>query len=457
MHLKDVVAAVKRSKLLCAGVVLAFLALGAAAVELPARSYTATATLIAGPNPKSAATSSVPTVQFMLPAIVQQVETGQFRRAVLLRHPVLARVTDLGITAAAAPGTGILSVTATSRDSADVAAAANAAALELIRSPLTPLVKLQLLAPSTGAAAKSSNKTVIMGAALILGLMAAVLAALARNALRREVVEEGDLESVYGLEILGEIPKARMSSPLIGETFATREMVPVAEAFQKLVANLQVAEIFKTHPQIAVVSCLGQEGKTTVSSGLAYALALAGNKTTLIDADLRKPTVHTRFGLPLSPGLGDPEVVPSPVQPGLKTLTVVTAGQAYQHPTNVVTRRLPALLDDNRDERRIVIVDTPPLGPSAEAILISAFVSGVIFVIQPGKTDPKLLDRVLHDLRRSGVDVLGVVLNRVERQAGTYGAYYDATPTAASDIVSAGVRPISGARARSSSSSSSNG
>ena len=433
MEFKDVLEAVRRFRLLSAAVVLLFLAMGAAAVLLPHPKYKASATLIAEPGPKvPVGDAGVPTIEFMLPSIVQQVGTQAFQEAVLKRDPQIADAPDLSIGATQAAGTGILYVTAMSRNAAVVVNASNAAAKELADHQLSPLVQLQLLDPAHGVASASRAKAPILAAALVLGLMAAVLTALTANALRRTAVEEGDIESIFGLEVLGEIPKRDTPSPLIANVFASSDFTQLSEAFQKVAANLQTAGILGARREIAIVSCSGEEGKTTIASGLAFALALNGQETLLIDADLRRPTLHSRFGLRRTPGLGDASS--ARLGPGLrqvvrKNLTVIAAGQADQHPTNIITRRLPELLrNDGFSHESVVLVDTPPLAGIPEAILICHFVSCVILVVEPGRTYRSVLERVLHDLRRADVEVVGVVLNRVTRSSGGqhYSPYYDA-------------------------------
>jgi capsular exopolysaccharide synthesis family protein len=432
MQLKDVLEAVKRFRLLAAAVVVVFVGIGIVAVYLPKKSYKATATLIAQPSNTSSAASSVPTIQFLLPSVVQQVGTLAFQDAVLTRAPTISSAPDLSINAALVAGTGIITITAQSRDRQVVVAASNAAAKELVARRLSPLLQLQLLDPAHQPELVATSKGPILGAALVLGLMAALLAALAANALRRAVVEEADLEPMFGLEILGEVPKRDVSSSAISTVFSNRDLLMLSEAFQKIVANLQTAGILATHHEIAIVSGSGDEGKTTVASGLAFALALNGHETLLIDTDLRKPTLHTRFGVARSPGLGDSQTHGS--DPKLRhrvrsNLSVVTAGRTSQHPTTIVTRKLPELLRNSESGDQIVIVDTPPLASVPETILICHLVSGVIIVVEPGHTERAVLQRVLHDFRRADVEVLGVVLNRVERSSSRrrYASYYDET------------------------------
>lgn len=437
MQLKQVVTALRRFKLLAAAIVVLFTAVGVLAAYSRTPSYKASAILVA--SPPNAQDSSIAGVQFMLPAVIQQVTTARFRATVLASLPAALRSEAVTIGASQDQGTGIIHVSASGRDAAILPAVSNAAAKQLIKSKLTPSVKLALLQPAVRASSSTAaTRLPILVATFLLGLIAAVFAALGAGALRSETVQERDLWRRFGLEVLGEIPKRSGRASTVVAAFADPGQFEFTEAFHKLVATLQATGFLARPRRIAVISSVGGEGKTTVSSGLAYALAFnQPHDVLVVDADLRQPKLHVAFGLDEPEDHGSLE--PEPVDADLGNLRVVPALRSDEHPAKVVSRVLPRLLDDS--ERTTVIVDTPPLLRVPEATLIAHMVEAVILVVEPGRTKVGQLEKTLHDLRRANVQVLGVVLNRVQAvgRSMPYGAFFD---SAARNIPAAWTRDV---------------
>lgn len=422
MQLTDVLAALRRFRLLAAAVVVLFLLIGLVAAYLPADRFQATSTLTASPAGKNPDYNAVAAVQFMLPAIVQQVETAGFQKEVVRRVRGASAVHDLSISATQAQGSGVIRITAKSRDRNIVVPVSNTAAQVLIKRRLSPIVGLQLLAPALAASSSGAGlRAPIVLSSLVLGMIAAVLAALAANALRGKAVGEQDLVRL-DLEIVGRLPRRREVPTSIAQVFTDPSYVELREAFQKLVANLRAASVLDKHRQLAIVSCSGSEGKTTVTSGLAYALALNGSEVMLIDADLRRPRLHEEFELFKATG-GFPPSEPFALTTSLENLQVITAIRSVDHPAKVVSQWLPLLLGRYAD--RFVLVDTPPLLPVADGTLVAHLVSAAIIVVEPGRTERTAFERTVHDLRRANVEILGAVLNRVvtPAEARFYGGY----------------------------------
>jgi Mrp family chromosome partitioning ATPase/capsular polysaccharide biosynthesis protein len=423
MQLNQVVTALRRFKLLAAAIVVLFTAVGVFAAYSRTPSYKASAILVA--SPPNAQDSSIAGVQFMLPAVIQQVTTARFRTTVLDSLPAALRSETVAIGATQDQGTGIIHVSASGRDPGILPSVSNAAAKQLIKSKLTPSIKLALLQPAVHASSTTAaTRPPIVIASFLLGFIAAVFAALGAGALRSETVQERDLWRRFGLEILGEIPKRSGRASTVMAAFADPGQFEFTEAFHKLVAMLQATGFLGRPRRIAVISSVGGEGKTTVSSGLAYALAFNQPYDVLVvDADLRQPKLHVAFGLdePEDDGSLEPEAV----DVALGNLRVVPALRSDEHPAKVVSRVLPRLLDES--EHTTVIVDTPPLLRVPEATLIAHMVEAVILVVEPGRTKVGQLEKTLHDLRRANVQVLGVVLNRVQAvgRSMPYGAFFD--------------------------------
>jgi capsular exopolysaccharide synthesis family protein len=198
---------------------------------------------------------------------------------------------------------------------------------------------------------------------------------------------------------------------------------------------LRTAVLFRNggpHPRtILISSCRAGEGKTTVSLNLAMSLAKLGSRVLLIDADLRRPSVHLALGLPPGPGLvnylsqdiGWKRLVQVGVVEGLD---VLRSGGATTHAADLLaSRRVRLLLREAEMQYDYVIVDAPALFINApDATLLSREVDGVVVVVRSRSTPKSLVDRIPGEVP----NLLGVVVNDLQKNSmpdfGDYFAEY---------------------------------
>jgi capsular exopolysaccharide synthesis family protein len=209
------------------------------------------------------------------------------------------------------------------------------------------------------------------------------------------------------------------------------------EAVRTLRDSILLSDPTRRPRSLLMTSAVPREGKTTTSTHLAIAHSLQKRKTLLIDADLRRPGVHGKFGLPNDRGLC--EVVKGEVAwrdvvqkvEGLPDLSVLTAGTASRHAADRLGVTLEKLLEEAELEYDLVIVDAPPLLGFAEPLQMAAVVDGVVVVTLAGQTNRNAVASVLSSLKRLKTNVLGVTLNEVRADMsdryyyyGYYGKYY---------------------------------
>lgn len=209
------------------------------------------------------------------------------------------------------------------------------------------------------------------------------------------------------------------------------------EQYRRLAAVLHHAQADRGIQIVMVASALPGEGKTLTAANLALTLAESyRRRVLLVDADLRRPSVHTVFGLPNHSGLTeslrakeDRRLTLIEVSP---RLTVLTAGRPDPDPMSGLTSpRMRRVLDEARDRFDWVIVDTPPVGLLPDAHLLASMVDGALLVVNAGGTPYQATQKAVQAI---GPDrVLGVVLNRMEESSfgpGTkdYGYYYGTQP-----------------------------
>jgi len=182
---------------------------------------------------------------------------------------------------------------------------------------------------------------------------------------------------------------------------------------------------------ITITSALGGEGKTTLASHLATSLARAGRRTLLIDGDLRRPALHQVFGIEQpAPGLSEylrgeadlPTIVRQTRLPGLDLLCV---GQADRIAIQELAKeRLPALLQRLRNEYDFIVIDSAPVLPVADTLLISQYTDGVLFSLLNDVSQSRRVQAAKEKLHMLGIRVLGAVLCGANGKASDY-YYYD--------------------------------
>lgn len=191
------------------------------------------------------------------------------------------------------------------------------------------------------------------------------------------------------------------------------------EQYRRLAAKLHQAQVDRELKAVMVVSAAPAEGKTLTSINLALTLARSYKKRVLlVDADLRRPSLHEVLGLQVDRGLL--EAVLDPAEGGVLAaayavtprLAVLPAGKPTDDPMGVLTSpRMRAILDEARRAFDWVIVDTAPIAALPDAQVLKDDVDGALLVISAGNTTFELVDRAIHALGRDRI--LGVVLNGV--------------------------------------------
>ncbi|MBQ9805763.1 MAG: CpsD/CapB family tyrosine-protein kinase [Clostridia bacterium] len=200
------------------------------------------------------------------------------------------------------------------------------------------------------------------------------------------------------------------------------------EAFNTLRTNILFSG--KKTKVIIVTSCIGHEGKTTVSFDLSNSLTEVNKKVLLVDADLRKSVMVSRYTkdrgiMGLSQWLsGQAELDQVINKTQNPNFDIVFAGPYPPNPTALAgSPAFKELLDYARDIYDYVIVDAPPLGLVIDAAVMANFCDGAVFVINAGSTKRSVAQNVKDQLQKSGCKILGVILNNVNRK-DTKGSYY---------------------------------
>jgi succinoglycan biosynthesis transport protein ExoP len=200
------------------------------------------------------------------------------------------------------------------------------------------------------------------------------------------------------------------------------------EAFRSLRTSILFASADRGAKSLLVSSTAPSEGKTFVSCNLAISLAMIGQRVLLIDADMRRPKIHERFGAERGPGLSDVLVgnvtLAAAVRPtGRPTLSLLPAGTLPPNPPELLgSEPFTALMAEAMRDYDWVVLDSPPIRAVTDAAVIAHMANAVIFVAGAEMTDIKAARVALERLTAAHARIAGVVLNRVRLQH--HGYYY---------------------------------
>jgi capsular exopolysaccharide synthesis family protein len=424
MELSDLRLALRKYWWLSTLVFLGCLGLGFMAAYGPEKTYRTTATVTL--DPQATLDYSPDYVLFRIPAVLELIQSDAFLERVSAEVPEEHRDAAVDISASSPDNTPIIRVSAEGHEPAALAAWATAAGNEIV-DELAPTgandetyLPLQLIdAASVPNAAVAPNTRVILVASAMLGLLGGFLGAIVLHRVRRALNVPEELQRRLGVSVIGTIPMVpslrRQTQTLPVLAGGASELT---EAFQAIRTNMEMMALEDAPGALAVTSWDAGEGKSTVTAGIALSLAGAGRSVLAIDADLRHPQLHNRFGQPFGPGLAefghlpaDALVVPSMVP----SLSLLAAGTPSRHPAEILAAALPQVLELAAAHGQIAVIDAPPLNGVAETPVILAAAGHVVLVADA--RSPKLfeLEQVVGRLRVAGVRVVGVVLNRARR------------------------------------------
>ncbi|WP_345477167.1 polysaccharide biosynthesis tyrosine autokinase [Nesterenkonia rhizosphaerae] len=272
-----------------------------------------------------------------------------------------------------------------------------------------------------------------VGFALGLGL------ALLRAALDNKLRSREDIERLNAGPVLGSIPQdTRAKSPLLVSQLRVDDAH--AEAFRRLRTNLRFAQVDDPNPVVLVTSAQAKEGKSSTSINLAITAAQAGSRVALIDVDLRQPTVAARMGLENAAGLTTVLLgaadVSELLQPwGTDELYVLTAGEMPPNPVELLdSKAMSTLMTRLSAEFDLVILDSPPLLPVADSLVLTKYAGQVLLVAGVGEVRLNHLMEAVNSLSAFHIPT-GVVLNKVPRSISDnygYSARYPSRPASTS-------------------------
>ena len=253
-----------------------------------------------------------------------------------------------------------------------------------------------------------------MTLAALIGLFGGLGLAFLVDYLDDSVKSRDEIEAL-GLSAIGSIPRLDTHGE---DVYVERDTQGLGgEAFRKVRTSIGFINVERPARSILVTSPVAREGKTTTAVNLAVAYALGGLRTILVEADLRRPSLHRIYGMVGTNGLttaivGDVPLTEAIMETNTRNLSVLVAGAIPPNPVELlgsdqmadVLERLERMFD-------VVIVDSPPIAPVADPATLAARCDGVVLVIRAGKTDRRRIVDSARVIERAGGHLLGVVIN----------------------------------------------
>lgn len=271
-----------------------------------------------------------------------------------------------------------------------------------------------------------NTMTMVLLAAVVAGAIAA-LAAYVIEYLDDTLKSPEDINRLLELPVIGFISEVEKGKSL--EAYLTSQpRSGIAEAFRSLRTDLEFSGVDKPLKTIYVASSEMDAGKTSIALNLAIVIAQSGKRVILMDADLRRPSIHRYLGITNQRGLSDVfrgtlDIYNATVPYKEGNIFVVPSGTPPPNPSELLgSRKMDQIFEALKKVADVVVVDGPPFMVT-DATILANKVDGVLLVVRYGFTRKNAALNAVKQLRRIGARAIGVVLNRIPRSTSGYYGY----------------------------------
>jgi capsular exopolysaccharide synthesis family protein len=203
----------------------------------------------------------------------------------------------------------------------------------------------------------------------------------------------------------------------------------ISESFRNLRSNVHYTNIDKEVKLIQVTSSVQGEGKSTITANYAVTVAQSGKKVLIVDCDLRRPQIHKIFNVSNTNGLSNVLVGDNQMDKNIKdtkvpNLFILTSGPIPPNPSEMLdSKRMKELILSLKDHFDMILLDSPPIMPVTDGLILSQIVDGTIVIVSLGSTEKDAFKKTMLSLENIGANILGTVINKASSKAGYYVNY----------------------------------
>lgn len=274
----------------------------------------------------------------------------------------------------------------------------------------------------------------VLAVSLAMGLMAGLGAALLLDWMDHRIRSAAEVENLLGLPILGAVPHmlGKRSAIERGQEIHLYPKSEVAESYRTIRTGIRFGITDASSKTLLVTSPSPGDGKTTVASNLAIAIAQTGKRVLLMDADCRRPMIQRIYALKEETGLssvlvGESELAASIQKSSIDNLEILPCGPLPPNPAEMLnSEAFTSLLRELANQYDQIVVDSPPVAPVTDARILAAACDATVLVIRAEKTSRRVAEHARDALASVGAGLLGVVVNDAPRsrsEASGYGHY----------------------------------
>ena len=274
--------------------------------------------------------------------------------------------------------------------------------------------------------------------AIVIGFLGGIGCALLAEYFADTITNPNEISDRFHIPLLGTIPQTKPDQHGLENSFLHHPWAPFSEAIRSTRASIQLSGSETRSKCCLITSTLPSEGKTTLAVNLALSFAAAGEKTVLVDVDLRKPRLHEIFSLKEQKKVGGLSSFLAGVTNKLKlfnkfhnNLKVIPSGPIPPNPAELLaSRRFKLLLKDLARRHDRIILDGPPHIGFADTLILSKCVGGIVLVCSIGETSREAIRQFKKSILNINGNILGCIINRVDfsRKYG-YGGYFKSYQT----------------------------